>query len=57
MKQQQPPMPKKEEVLIVKLKGRDCMNKVVVANKINEVIDRLEELTLELVEGGYVKKE
>ena len=54
---EEPPLPKQEEVLIEKLKGRDCLNKLVVANKINEVIDKLEELSLELVDGGYIKKE
>jgi len=52
-----PPIPKIDRALIDRLKGRDMINKVAIAKKLNETIDKLEEIVIELIQAGVLKKE
>lgn len=52
----EPPIPVKDESMIHRLRGRDCIQPVVIAKKVNEVIDKLEELCNELIKLKVLDK-
>lgn len=54
---QEPPIQQQTEVVIKKLQGRDCIQPVVIAHKVNELIDRFDELCAELAASQIIKKE
>lgn len=53
----EPPMPQQETGLMKRLQGRDMVSTYKIAQKVNEIIEKLEEMANELVANGALKKE